>query len=116
MRRLLVAVLATRTPRAAADPKFEFGKREELEKVKEIELAASAEAGVVFTTGNSETTTVTGGFKASRKTGHNKLAIEGSLTYARAGVRVLADANGNGMIDDESEIATQDLVTAESPP
>ena len=41
---------------------------------------------------------VSGGVKATRKTGKNKLAIDGSLTYARSGIRtideVLPDAFG----------------------
>jgi len=98
----------------ADDPKFEYGKADELAKVKGTEWAASAEAGVVFTTGNSETTTGSAGFKASRKKAKNKLAIEGSATYASAGVRVLADKNGNGMIDSAAEITTQNQTTAES--
>lgn len=95
-------------------PKFEFGKAAEVEKVKDVEWNAQAEAGVVFTTGNAETTTITGGLKASRKTGFNKLSVEGSLTYARSGIRVLRDLNGDGMINDESEIATEDTTTAET--
>lgn len=99
---------------AYADPKFEFGKAEEVEKVKEVEYNASAEAGVVFTTGNSETTTATAGFKIARKKNDNKLSAEGSMTYARAGIRTLNDTNGNGMIDSEAEITTVKQITAES--
>jgi hypothetical protein len=95
-------------------PKFEFGKAEEVEKVKEVEWTAAAEAGIVFTTGNAETTTISAGLKASRKTGQNKLSLEGSMTYAQSGTRVLQDNNGNGMIDDESEITTVDTTTAET--
>lgn len=98
----------------AGDPTFEYGKHDEVAKVKKTEYSASAEAGVVFTTGNSETTTATAGLKASRKTGNNKLAVEGSITYARAGVRVLKDENGNGMIDNGNEITTEKQVTAET--
>src|SRR5689334_21180460 len=86
----------------AGDPKFEYGKAEEVKDVKEVEWIAAAEAGLVFTTGNSETTTVTGGVKASRKTGKNKLTLEGSAAYAKSGLRVLLDQNGNGMIDNAS--------------
>lgn len=102
---------------ASADPKFEFAKPDdakEVKKVKGTEWTASAEAGVVFTTGNSETITGSGGLKATRKAGNNKLAIEASGTYARAGIRVLADSNGNGLIDDASEIRSVDAVTAET--
>ncbi len=102
------------TTSAEADPKFEYGKSDEVAKVKGVEWNATAEAGVVFTTGNSETTTATGGLKAARKTGNNKVAADASITYARAGLRVLADRNGNGMIDDETEITTARQVTAEA--
>lgn len=97
----------------AGDPKFEFGKADEVAKVKGTEYTASAEAGVVFTTGNSETTTITAGAKASRKTGNNKVSAEGNITYARSAVRVLDDQNGNGVIDNTSEIKTEASTTAE---
>ena len=108
-----LALVASRVA-VAGDPKFEFGKKEELKDVKDVEWHATAEGGLVLTTGNSETTTASGGFKVSRKTGANKLAIEGTGTYAKSGVRVLADLNGNGMIDGPDEIATVDTVTAET--
>ena len=110
---LATAVLGA-LPAYAGDPKFEYGKAEEVAKVKGVEKTASAEGGIVFTTGNSETTTATAGLKASRKKNDNKLAIEGSLTYAKAGVRVLNDQNGNGLIDNDSEITTEKQVTAET--
>ncbi|MEO8699169.1 MAG: DUF481 domain-containing protein [Kofleriaceae bacterium] len=99
---------------AFADPKFEYGKAEEVEKVKEVEWTAAAEFGLVFTTGNSDTTTIAAGLKASRKTGKNKLSLEGSMTYAKSSIRVLDDINGNGLIDSEDEIVTQETVTAET--
>ncbi len=115
-KRLVLAAAALCGAHAYADPdpKFEYGKAEEVAKVKGVEYSASAEAGVVFTTGNSETTTATGGFKIARKKAENKLAAEGSLTYAKAGVRVLRDQNGNGTIDSTAEIRTEKQVTAES--
>lgn len=116
MRSLLLSLTATlaATAPAFADPTFPYSKAEEVEKVKDVEWSASAEAGVVFTTGNSETTTVTAGAKAMRKTGKNKLAFEGSLTYARSGIRVIDDMNGNGLIDNEGEITTVTSETAEA--
>lgn len=115
-RACLAAILMIAAPSfALAQPiKFEFGKSSEVEKVKEVEWNASAEAGVVFTTGNAETTTISAGIKAARKTGFNKVSIEGSMTYASSGTRVLQDNNGNGTIDDESEITTVDTTTAET--
>lgn len=99
---------------ASADPKFTYAKADEVAKVKDVEWNASAEAGVVFTTGNSETTTAVGGLKTARKTGNNKLALDAGITYARAGVRVLNDTNGNGLIDNAGEITTARQVTAET--
>lgn len=112
---LTALVGAVTSPAAhAQNPKFEFGKAEEVAKVKGTEYEASAEAGIVFTTGNSETTTITAGAKASRKTGKNKVSAEGSVTYARSGLRVLDDLNGNGMIDSLEEIKTETSTTAEA--
>jgi len=113
--RSLCAVAALCIPSAAAaDPKFEFGKAEELEKVKETEWTASAELGVVFTTGNSESTSISAGLRATRKTGKNKLSLEGSMLYAKSALRVINDRNGNGTIDGPEEITTQTSLTAET--
>ncbi len=103
----------------AGDPKFEFGKAEEVEKVKDVEWDAQAEAGIVFTTGNSDTTTFAGGFKASRKTGKNKLSMEGGITYAKSSLRVLRDdptlpGQTDGVVDGPSEIISVTQTTAES--
>lgn len=117
LRALLAATIVAAVPAIAVAqpaPKFEFGKAEEVEKVKEVEWNAQAEAGIVFTTGNSETTTVSAGAKASRKTGDNKLSFEASMTYARSGTRVIQDNNGDGVINDDSEITTVDATTAET--
>src|SRR5690242_12396603 len=111
---VVAAALAAAAPAYADDPKFEYGKHDELKDVKGIEWTAAAEAGLVLTTGNSETTSASGGFKASRKSGDNKLSLEASGTYAKAGLRVLDDKNGNGMIDDPSEITTVESLTAET--
>src|SRR4051794_39182489 len=90
----------------ADDPKFVFAKPEEVKDVKTVEWHATAEGGVVFQTGNSETTTATGGLRVSRKEGDNKLQIEASAAYAKASVRGGVDMNGNGTIDDSTEIVT----------
>src|SRR4051812_13645181 len=95
-----VALLLAVSPALADDPKFEYGKHDEVKDVKEVEWKATGEAGLIFTTGNAESTSATGGFKASRKTGANKLAIEASGAYVKTGLRILADKNGNGTIDD----------------
>jgi hypothetical protein len=113
---LLVTLVITLSgaPGLANTPKFEFGKFDEVKEVKDVDWRATAEAGVVFTTGNAETMTATGGIKASRRTGSNKLALEASAAYARSGLRVLFDRDGDGLIGDQSEIMTVDTVTAET--
>src|SRR5882762_9891922 len=115
MRPMLVMVLlAVAAPARADDPKFVYGMHDELKDVKGVDWKATAEAGVIATTGNSETTTATGGFKASRKTGANKLSLEASAAYAKSALRVINDLNGNGVIDNRSEITSVDSVTAET--
>jgi hypothetical protein len=110
---VVLAVIATTAAPAAAQ-KFEYGKYSDVKDVKEVEWKATAEAGLVFTTGDSESITATAGVKASRKAGDNMLSIEGSGAYSKAGLRVLDDRNGNGTIDDSTEITTVDTVTAET--
>lgn len=112
------AMVVMAAPAAAQPtPKFEYGKAAEVEAVKAVEWTASAEAGIVFTTGNSETTTATGGVHATRKTGQNKLSLDGTLTYAKSGIRVFdaeSDRNGNGILESEDEIRTVSTETAEA--
>src|SRR5260221_10251607 len=116
MRRVVVVVVLAGTAGSAyaGDPKFEYGKADEVKDVKEVEWTAAAEGGLVLTTGNAETISASGGFKASRKSGDNKLALEASGTYSKSGVRVLDDKNGNGVIDDPTEIKTVETVTSET--
>jgi hypothetical protein len=116
MRRILVvAFLAlVALPRGASAQKFEYGKYDDVKDVKKVEWKATAEAGVVFTTGNSESTQASGGIKASRRTGKNKLELEASAAYATAGLLLLIDHNDNGMIDNNSEIVSVETTTAET--
>jgi Protein of unknown function, DUF481 len=94
----LVGVAALAAPARAEDPKFTYGKKDDVKDVKKPTWAAKAEAGLVATTGNSKTTTITGSASAMRKAGNNK--VEGHLvgTYARATTRIATDANGDGAI------------------
>jgi hypothetical protein len=112
---MIAAVLVTATPAFADDPKFVYGKADDVKDVKkDVEWNAAAEGGIVFTTGNSETTTLSAAFRASRKTKDNKFALEGSVTYAKSSLRVINDLNGNGLIDGPDEITTVDSITAET--
>jgi hypothetical protein len=110
----IVGMTAVVSPADAEDPKFEYGKSEELKDVKGVEWNAIAELGLVFTTGNSETTTITGAAKAARKSGDNKLSAELSGAFAQTGVRQLADLNGNDLIDNEGEIDTVTTISSQN--
>jgi hypothetical protein len=102
----ICGLLLAANPAFAQDPTFQFGKAEDVKDVKGVEWSANAEFGLVFTTGNSETTTITGGAKAARKAGDNKFSAELSGALAQSGVRQLSDQNGNGTIDNAGEIDT----------
>ena len=60
-------VLTAASPAFADDPKFDYGKADDVKDVKAPEWTAAAEAGLVFITGNSETTTLTGGLVHSTR-------------------------------------------------
>lgn len=111
-----LVLTAVATPAFADDPKFVYGKHDDVKDVKAdaVEWKAAAEAGVIFTTGNSETTTATGGVKVSRKKADNMVQFEASAAYANSALRGLADKNGNGTIDNQDEIVSTDTVTAET--
>jgi hypothetical protein len=107
---LCVAGLAS-SPRAfAQDPKFEMGKRED---VKELTWTAKGEAGVVATTGNSRTTTITAGANVTRKTKDTKLDGVVTGAFARATTRTATDADADGAIG-ENELSTTTATSAEN--
>ncbi len=95
-------VLALTAP-ALADPKFDYAKQEakegEAAAVSDVEWKATAQAGMILTTGNSRTTTLSAGAAASREAGANKLALEVGGAFARSSVFLAVDANANGAID-----------------
>lgn len=117
MQRSLLALLlfAAPTTALADEPKFAFGKAEDAKtsEKKEVEWAGTAEIGAVFTTGNSETTTLTAGGKVSRKAGNDRVSLEASGAYARSGIRTIDDQNGNGTIDSLDEVTTEQTVSTE---
>src|SRR5262249_55448738 len=103
---LVFAIVAPHAARAE-DPKFQFGKTEE---VKQVEYKASAKAGLLATTGNSQAATITFGTTLSRKDKDNRFIIEGGLAYARASLRTGFDRNGNGTLEPD-EITREDRTT-----
>jgi hypothetical protein len=80
-----IALLAAAPAHAQKDPKFDFGK---VEEVKTVEWKAQAKGGVSMTTGNSQTTNGTATASVSRKEGNNKLALEAGAAYGRANNRI----------------------------
>jgi hypothetical protein len=102
-------VMLFASPAWAQDPKFTYGKPED---VKEVEWKAQAKAGLVLTTGNSENTNFTLGTSLSRKEKANKFSFDAGAAYAKSSIFVLQDLNGNGTIDNRMELQRIDTTTA----
>jgi hypothetical protein len=110
----LVALLtASEAAWAQPDPKFEMGKRDDLKDVKDVVWTAKGEAGVVTTTGNSRTTTITSGASVTRKGSDTKLDAQLTATFARATTRTATDADGDGAIG-EAELSSTTATSAEN--
>jgi len=78
-----LALLAAAPAHAQKDPKFDFGKPEE---VKTVEWKAQAKGGFSMTTGNSQTMNGTLTGNVSRKEGNNKLALDAGVAYGRSSI------------------------------
>jgi hypothetical protein len=116
--RLPVAVtLAALCAPAFADdpppPTYTYGKKDDVKDVKDVTWAAKGELGLVATTGNSRTTTISAGANVVRKDKDNKLELTLAATYARATTRIVSDTNGNGVID-AGELTEQEATSAEN--
>jgi hypothetical protein len=113
----LVALVALpwvpQTARAQPDPKFEMGKRDDVKGIKDVEWTAKGEAGAVATTGNSRTTTLTGGANVTRKGIDTKLDAQLTATFARATTRTATDDDGDGSIS-AGELSSSTATSAES--
>lgn len=107
-------MLATAGVANADDPKFKYGKSKDVKDVKGVEWKASAQAGMIVTSGNARTTTIAGSAKTSRKTADNKFQFELNGAFARSAVLVSADANGDGLIGSENEITRSTATSAEA--
>jgi putative salt-induced outer membrane protein YdiY len=105
----VTAIMASGAATANAQS-FTFGKPED---VKEVEWSASAEAGLIVTTGNSETTTFVGAAKAARKEGNNKFEAEATGAFARSEVLIATDLDASGTIT-ANEIDEQDATSTKN--
>ncbi len=113
---ILALILLTSSQTSwAEDPKFAYANTEELEKDKKksAEWKAQAQAGLLMTTGNSKTTTLSSGFFASRKEGKNKVVLNLTGAFARSTILVASDADSDGFVD-ASEIQRITATTSES--
>jgi hypothetical protein len=97
----------------AEDPKFSMGKLEDVKDVKDVVWTAKGEAGLVATTGNSQTTTITAGANVVRKDLANKFEANLNGTFARATTRVATDLDGDGAIS-ENELSDATATSAEN--
>lgn len=109
---LVIAITAALTSSVAAQS-FSYGKADDVKDVKAVDWTATAEAGLLATTGNSETLTVSAGGTATRLDPKNKLVLAVGLAYARSNVQIATDDDGNGTIGAD-EITDQATTTANS--
>jgi hypothetical protein len=110
---VIAAVVMSSAPAWADDPTYTYGKADDVKDVKAVTWVAKGELGLVETTGNSKSTTVSAGANALRKDADNKLELTLVATYARATTRIVNDANGNGVIDD-GELTSSTNTAAEN--
>ena len=81
----------------ADDPKFPFGKKDELAKLPP--WAASATLGFGMTTGNAQAINLAGAGSVSHRFGANDmLTFDATVAFQRSTVQSAADTNGNGVI------------------
>src|SRR5882672_12885190 len=79
----LSLMLVARAAAAQTNPKFEYGKAEE---VKAVEWKSQVKGGGLMTMGNSQTLNGNLGASMSRKEGNNKLALDGGFAYGKSRV------------------------------
>jgi Protein of unknown function, DUF481 len=91
-----LALFAGSSVAYADNPTFTYGTYEEK---KVVEWKATASAGLLLSTGNSNQLSFTGAAMGSRDDGRNKLQLDASGSYARASVLVVDDVNMNNVID-----------------
>lgn len=107
-------LLITAASAAHAQPVFQkVGKPEDVKDVSAVEWTAKGEIGLVASTGNARTQTLTAGANAMRKDKDNKLELTLAVTYAKATTRTAIDADGDGAIG-ASELGETSATSAEN--
>ena len=74
---------------------------------------AEAQGGLILTTGNSRSTSVSIGAKASYQNGANKIGLEGTAAYVKSSIFEVNDANGSGNIDSAGELIRRSATITE---
>ena len=77
------------------NPTFDFAKP--ASDVKDVIWKASAQGGVLYTTGNSNSLTVSGAINTSRDDGKNRVQLDANVAYARSSVDHVDSARGHGL-------------------
>jgi hypothetical protein len=101
----LCLILVARAAAAQSNPKFEYGKAEE---VKVVEWKAQAKGGGLMTSGNSQTLNGNLGASVSRKEGNNKLALDGGFAYGKS--RIIT-ATPDPVVANQVDINQQTVTT-----
>ena len=96
----------------AEDPKFAYGKRDEIAKLPPF--AASVQAGFGMTTGNAQSINLSGaGNVGYRFSPDDRLVFDAGVAFQRSTVQSAVDTNGNGIISpDEVFDITQTVSSA----
>jgi len=82
----LLAALLAAGPAAAEEPKFAYGKKEDVAKAPD--WAASVTAGFGATTGNAQNLNFTAGVTVSRRFDENMLSFDGSAAITRSTIPI----------------------------
>jgi len=83
---VMLCCLAASPAYSQKKPEFKFGDPAEVKDTKAVEWHAAAQAGLLLIRGNSISSTFTGGAKASRKAGNNKLQLDLTGAYQRSDI------------------------------
>jgi hypothetical protein len=97
----------------ASAQSFTYGNPDDVKDVKAVDWTATAEAGLLLTTGNAKTTTATAAAKVQRVAAKDKLAAELGIAYARSTVLFAQDLDMSGTIgEDEIDEVTSTTANA----
>ena len=99
---VLIAGLLTGSA-ASADPKFDHQDATVVKDVKDVEWEASAQGGMLLTSGNSEALTLSAGAQAKRREGDNQFQFAGEMAYGESSIFVIVD-------EDDSKTVTPNEV------